>query len=195
MSEPDPVRVVLVRHGETEWSAAGRHTGRSDLPLTATGREQARRVGVALAGRQFDHVLTSPMSRAHETATLAGYGDVAVTDANLREWDYGVYEGRTRLEIAAEEPGWTVWSHLIRGGESLLSVSRRADRAVARFLELRGTILVFSHGHFLRILGVRWIGARPRLASHLELGPATISELGWETDRRSIELWNAPPTA
>lgn len=186
------VRVVLVRHGETEWSAAGRHTGRTDIPLTDAGRDQARRVGRALAGRRFARVLASPLSRAAETVRLAGFGKEAVFDDDLREWDYGIYEGRTRVEIARDEPGWTVWTRPIRGGETLAELGARADRVIARLLPLEGDVLIVSHGHFLRVLAARWIGAEPDLAGHLELATATISELGWETDRRSIEAWNAP---
>ena len=190
--EERSVRVVLARHGETEWSAAGRHTGRTDIPLTDAGREQARRLGRALAGRTFTRVLASPLVRAAETARLAGFGDRVTFDDDLREWDYGIYEGRTRAEIAREEPGWTVWTRPIRGGETLEQLGARADRVIATLLPLEGDILVFSHGHFLRVLTARWIGAEPPLAGHLELGTATLSELGWEADRRSIEFWNAP---
>lgn len=188
----EPVRVVLARHGETEWSALGRHTGRTDIPLTEAGREQARRLGRALAGRTFTRVLASPLIRAAETARLAGFGDRITFDDDLREWDYGVYEGRTRVEIAKEEPGWTVWTRPIRGGETLEELGARADRVIARLLPLEGDVLVVSHGHFLRVLAARWVGAEPGLAGHLELATATISELGWETDRRSIEAWNVP---
>lgn len=191
-SPPDePVRIVLARHGETEWSALGRHTGRTDIPLTDAGRAQARRLGRALEGRAFTRVLASPLSRAAETARLAGFADRVTFDDDLREWDYGAYEGRTRVEIAHDEPGWTVWTRPIRGGESLAELGARADRVIGRLLPLEGDVLVFSHGHFLRVLAARWIGAEPSLAGHLELGTATLSELGWETDRRSIEVWNA----
>lgn len=191
-SPPDePVRIVLARHGETEWSALGRHTGRTDIPLTDAGRAQARRLGRALEGRAFTRVLASPLSRAAETARLAGFADRVTFDDDLREWDYGAYEGRTRVEIAHDEPGWTVWTRPIRGGESLAELGARADRVIGRLLPLEGDVLVFSHGHFLRVLAARWIGAEPALAGHLELGTATLSELGWETDRRSIEVWNA----
>jgi probable phosphoglycerate mutase len=188
----EPVRIVLARHGETAWSALGRHTGRTDIPLTETGRDQARRLGRALADRAFTRVLASPLSRAAETARLAGFGARMTLDDDLREWDYGVYEGRTRVEIARDEPGWTVWTRPIRGGESLDELGARADRVIAKLLPLEGDVLVFSHGHFLRVLAARWIGAEPALAGHLELSTATLSELGWETDRRSIEVWNAP---
>src|SRR5262249_13382169 len=127
-----------------------------------------------------------------ETAALAGVGDGAIVDDDLREWDYGIYEGRTRLEIARDEPGWTVWTRPIRGGESLADLGARADRVIARLLPLDGDVLVVSHGHLLRVLAARWVGSEPALAAHLELDTATLSELGWETDRRSIEHWNVP---
>ena len=190
---PDPAtltRLVLARHGETEWSRTGRHTGRTDIPLTDLGREEARRLANVLSGRSFSRVVSSPLVRATETARLAGFGDRLEIDDDLREWDYGSYEGRTRLEIAADVPGWTVWSHPIVGGESLEELGARADRVIDRLLPSGGDVLVFSHGHFLRVLAARWIAAPPVTGSRLELWTATISELGWEHDRRVIELWN-----
>ena len=188
---PAPTRLVIARHGETEWSKASRHTGRTDIPLTDAGREGARRLGVALAGRAFSRVLTSPLSRATETARLAGFDTGVVVDPDLREWDYGVYEGRRRVDIAADDPGWTIWSRPIPGGESLDELGSRADRVIESLLPIGGDVLLFSHGHFLRVLAARWIEAPPVTASRLELATATISELGWETDRRVIEIWNA----
>jgi probable phosphoglycerate mutase len=186
-----PTRLVLVRHGETEWSKSGRHTGRTDVPLDDTGRAQARRLGEMLAGRAFSRVLSSPLSRAVETAHLAGFSEGLVLDNDLREWDYGVYEGRTRAEIAAEIPGWTVWSRPIVGGETLAQLGSRADRVIAALLPAGGDVLVFSHGHFLRVLAARWLEAEPVFASRLELWTATLSELGWEQERRVIEAWNS----
>ena len=186
-------RLVLVRHGETEWSKSGRHTGRTDIPLTDRGREQAERLGLALRGRTFSRVLSSPLARALDTCRLAGFGDrVAVMD-DLREWDYGAYEGRTRVEIAAEIPGWTVWTHPIVGGESLDDLGRRADRVIAATLPFGGDVLLFAHGHILRVLAARWIEAPTLVGSRLELATATLSELGWEQDRRVIERWNEAP--
>jgi len=189
--ERPPTRLVLARHGETEWSRTGRHTGRTDVPLTDAGREQARRLGILLAGRTFSRVLSSPLSRATETADLAGFSGRFEVDDELREWDYGVYEGRTRVEIAKEIPGWTVWTEPIVGGESLDQLGARADRVIAALLPTGGDVLVFSHGHFLRVLAARWIESPPVAASRLELWTATVSELGWEHDRRVIEVWNA----
>jgi probable phosphoglycerate mutase len=192
-SGPAPTRLVLARHGETEWSRTSRHTGRTDIPLTDTGRDEARRLGDQLAGRTFSRVVASPLVRATETARLAGFGERMELDPDLQEWDYGAYEGRRRVDIAVEEPGWTVWSRPIRDGESLDDLGARADRVIARLLPTGGDVLVFSHGHFLRVLAARWIEQPPVTASRLELSTATISELGWETDRRVIEVWNAGP--
>lgn len=188
---PTPTRLILARHGETEWSRLGQHTGRTDVPLTATGEAQARRLGAALAGRSFARVVSSPLRRALDTSRLAGFGDRVETDAELAEWDYGVYEGRRRIDIAKDIPGWTVWSHPIVGGESLAQLGARADRVIERLLAIGGDVLVFSHGHFLRVLAARWIEAPPLTANRLELATATISELGWEQDRRVVEVWNA----
>ena len=193
VSEPAPTRLVLARHGETAWSRSGQHTGRTDIPLTDVGREQARRVGAALADRSFSRVFTSPLSRAAETARLAGFESGAQVDPDLEEWDYGVYEGRRRVDIERDEPGWTVWSRPITGGESLHELAARADRVIARLLPVGGDVLLFSHGHFLRVLGARWVEADALLGSRLELGTATLSELGWEAERRVIEAWNRSP--
>ena len=189
-AEPAPTRLVIVRHGETEWSRTSRHTGRTDIPLTDAGREAARELATTLAGRAFTRVLSSPLVRALETARLAGFGDRVELDDDLREWDYGVYEGRTRVDIAKEIPGWTVWTKPIIGGETLDELGERADRVITTLLPAGGDVLLFSHGHFLRVLAARWIEAAPVSASRLELWTATVSELGWETDRRVIELWN-----
>lgn len=190
---PLPTRLVLARHGETEWSRDGRHTGRTDIPLTDAGREEARRLGEILKGRSFRRVVSSPLQRAAETARLAGFGDRVELDPDLVEWDYGIYEGRTRIDIAREIPGWTVWSQPMIGGESLDALGDRADRVIARLLPTGGDVLVFSHGHFLRVLAARWIETPPVTASRLELWTATISELGWEHERRVIEIWNSGP--
>jgi broad specificity phosphatase PhoE len=186
----EPTRLVLARHGETAWSKSGQHTGRTDIPLTDVGRDQARRLGAALAGRTFSRVVSSPLVRALDTCRLAGFGDRAIVDPELQEWDYGIYEGRRRVDIVRDEPGWTVWSRPIVGGESLAELGERADRVIAGLLPVGGDVLIFSHGHFLRVLAARWIESPPITASRLELATATISELGWETDRRVVERWN-----
>ena len=182
----------LVRHGETEWSREGRHTGITDIPLTDLGRRQAEALGSRLADHQFALVLTSPRSRATETARLAGFGDLTFTDPDLAEWDYGELEGRRTVEIAAEYPDWTIWSGPWPGGETVNEVSARADRVVERCLAaaVTGDALVFGHGHMLRVLAARWLALPGRSGSLFGLSTATISVLGWEHGRPVIEVWN-----
>ena len=182
----------LVRHGETEWARLGRHTGRTDVALTAKGRDQAHALGRRLEGHSFGLVLTSPLSRAAETARIAGYGDVAVADDDLMEWDYGALEGRTTAQINDQLTNWTIWRGPWPGGESIKQVGRRADRIIRRIRGAgpSGDVLVFAHGHLLRILAARWIGLRPVSGGLLELDTARLSILGWEREDPSIELWN-----
>ena len=189
---PDDGRhdVWLVRHGETEWARLGRHTGRTDIPLTDTGREQARTLGRRLAGHSFALVLTSPLSRASETAALAGFGDTALADPDLQEWDYGAFEGRLTSDIRAEFPGWTIWDGPWQGGETIAEVAARADRVIARLREADGDALVVAHGHLLRVLTARWLDLAPTAGGLFALGTATISILGWERERAVIEAWN-----
>jgi probable phosphoglycerate mutase len=182
-------RATLVRHGETEWSRTGKHTGRTDVPLTDVGREAAAKVAAALAGRSFTLVLTSPSARARDTATLAGFPD-AVVDDDLTEWDYGDQEGRTTPEIREDQPEWFLWKDGVTGGESLEQVAARADRAIARIRSLDGDVLVFAHGHLLRVLAARWLDQPPALGGHLILDPATISILDWERHLPAIRTWN-----
>jgi broad specificity phosphatase PhoE len=184
-----PGELWLVRHGETEWTATGQHTSHTDVPLTATGREQATYVGGVLAGRPLTVVLSSPMSRALDTCRLAGYGDAVETDDDLKEWDYGEYEGRTTADIRKERPGWTVWAGS-PGGEPLDDVSRRARRAIERATAAGGDAALFSHGHFLRILGAVWIGLPAEGGRLLSLGTASLSILGYERETRVIRQWN-----
>lgn len=184
--------VWLVRHGETEWARLGRHTGRTDIPLTDIGRDQARALGRRLTGRRFGLVLTSPLSRATETAAIAGYGEMAARDDDLMEWDYGALEGRKTADIRSEMPDWTIWRGPWPDGETADAVGARADRIVARLREARadGDALVFAHGHLLRVLAARWIGLPPASGGLFELATATLSILGWEREAPSIELWN-----
>jgi probable phosphoglycerate mutase len=184
--------VVLVRHGETEWSRDGKHTGWTDVPLTEKGRLQAGVVGDALRERHFERVLTSPLSRAAETARLAGFGDVAEQRDDLREWDYGAYEGLKTAEIREERPGWSLWRDGVPDGESADQVGARADRVIEELRSLDGDALVFAHGHLLRVLAVRWLGLDPQDGRLLALDPATISVLGYERETPVIRLWNAP---
>lgn len=182
-------RLWLVRHGETEWSAAHRHTSRTDLDLTLAGVTAAERLAGRLSGNGFVRVLASPRLRARRTAALAGFGDAAVLD-DLREWDYGEDEGRTTAEIREERPGWTVWSHGPQGGETAEDVRRRADRVVAEVRAAHGPVLAFSHGHFCRVLGARWLGLKVGTGAHLELSTASVSVLGWERETPTLEHWN-----
>lgn len=183
-------RVVLIRHGETEWSRTGRHTGRSDVPLTDAGRRQAERLGERLSAERFVRVLTSPQGRAVETCAIAGFGDVAEPRADLREWDYGDYEGRTRREVRRERPGWTVWRGGCPGGETAADVAERVDRVIAELRDTQGDTAVFAHGHALRVLAVRWIGLRPEVGENLPLDTAALSTVGWDREVPAIRLWN-----
>jgi probable phosphoglycerate mutase len=187
---PPEQQIVLVRHGETEWSREGRHTGRTDLPLTERGREEATTLGAAFAGRSFALVLTSPLRRATETCRLVGLGDVAAPREDLREWDYGLYEGRTTTEIREEMPGWTLWHDGCPDGESAADVGARADRVIAELREEDGDVAVFAHGHLLRVLGARWIGLDPSVGGRLALDTATVSILGRHREVPVLQLWN-----
>jgi probable phosphoglycerate mutase len=181
--------VWLVRHGETEWSRLGRHTSHSDIPLTPAGLDQARWLADRLRPHQFDLVLTSPLVRARQTATLAGFPD-AIPDIDLHEWDYGDLEGRTTDEIRVDRAGWRIWTGPWPGGETPDDVARRADRVIARAVAIPGDSLVFAHGHFLRVLAARWLRLPPTEGQLFALGTATVSVLGWEHDRPVIQLWN-----
>jgi len=182
--------VVLVRHGETEWSRDGRHTGWTDVPLTDVGRAQARALGDLLRNRDFATVLTSPLQRAAETCSLAGYGDSAEVVDELREWDYGAYEGRTTPDIRRDVPGWTVWTHGVVGGESIEEVADRADAVIELVRDEEGDVALFAHGHVLRILATRWCDFDANAARHLMLDTATISILGYERETPAIRSWN-----
>ena len=183
-------RLFLVRHGETEWSRSGQHTSRTDLPLTPNGVRQAELLARRLASQRFAAVFSSPLRRALETCRIAGLDREAIVTDDLREWDYGQYEGRTTDDIRADEPGWTIWTAQIVGGESLADVGRRVDRVIDRALQVDGDVALFGHGHCLRILAARWIGLPPVGGALLELSTATVSRLGWERETRVIELWN-----
>ena len=188
-----PPEVVLVRHGETEWSRDGRHTGRTDVELTEQGRRDAEALGALLAGRRFALVLMSPLSRASETCRLAGFGGVAEPSDDLLEWDYGEYDGRRTVEIRVERPGWTLWRDGVPGGESADDVGARADRVVARLRELNGDAAVFAHGHLLRVLSARWVGLEAAAGRFFALDTATLSVLGYERETAVIRSWNRRP--
>lgn len=185
-------QIFLIRHGETEWSRTGRHTGRTDIPLTDEGKRRAELLGQTLRDRKFA-VWTSPLERARETCRLAGF-NAAEIDDGLREWDYGVFEGRTTLDIRRETPDWSVWLSPIAGGESLEEVAERARQVITRVTAATdGDIGLFAHGHILRILAACWIGLPPVTGRFLALDTASISVLGYERRTRVIRQWNFVP--
>ena len=184
-------QLVLVRHGQTEWSEAGRHTSRTDVPLTPEGELEAADLRERLAGRTFALVLVSPRLRALETARLAGLESRAAVDADLVEWDYGQYEGLTTAEIRVSAPGWTIWAAGAPGGESPADVAARADRVLAHVSDATGDVLLVAHGHFLRVLTARWLGLDADAGRFFRLDPASLSELGHERDEQVVLRWNA----
>ncbi len=188
-----PPRLWLVRHGETEWSLSGAHTGRTDIPLTSRGIEQAKALGAALAGNHFALVLTSPLQRARETCRLAGFGECARIVPDLREWDYGAYEGRTTADISRDAPGWSLWQAGVPGGETVEQVAERVRRVIELARAAGGDALLFGHGHSLRILTACWLGLPPACGRLFALTPASISLLGWEHDTPVIQTWNTTP--
>jgi probable phosphoglycerate mutase len=184
--------IWLIRHGETEWSRSGAHTGRTDLPLTDAGRENAVAVGRWMAGHSFSLVLTSPLSRARDTCRLAGFGDAAQVDPNLCEWDYGDYEGRTTADIRQESPDWSLWTAGPLHGETVEQVSVRAEAVLARILREEGDVALFAHGHILRILTARWLGLPPDCGRLFALATGSVSVLGYERETHVIAQWNVP---
>jgi len=182
--------VWLVRHGETEWSRLGRHTGRTDVPLTDVGRTQAVAVGRRLADHAFALVLSSPLSRALETARRAGFAEVVETTDDLLEWDYGADEGRTTPDIRRDRPDWTIWRDGPKDGERADDVAARTDRVIARARAATGDVLLFAHGHVLRVLAARWLGQPPSAGGLYALSTATLSVLGWERETAVLERWN-----
>jgi broad specificity phosphatase PhoE len=188
--------LYLVRHGQTEWSLSGQHTGRSDIPLTAQGEDEARALAPWLAGLTFDHVFTSPRQRAQRTCALAGLGAKAEIEADLAEWDYGDYEGQRSAAIRSQRPHWTIFEDGCPGGEMPSDVAMRADRLIARLKQMQGRIALFSHGHFGVVLAARWIGLPVIEAQHLLLSTASVNVLGYapsHPDVPVIALWNATP--
>jgi broad specificity phosphatase PhoE len=192
MSTP-PQDVVLVRHGETEWTRSGKHTGRTDIPLTEAGRREAEALRRVLRERMFARVLTSPLQRAAETCRLAGFGAVAETRDDLREWDYGAYEGRKTVDIRKERPDWSLWRDGAPGGETPAGVGARVDGVIADIRSADSDVAAFAHGHVLRVLAARWLGLGPEAGALFALDPATISVLGYERETPVIRLWNAHP--
>ena len=188
MNEGD--EVVLVRHGETQWTRSGRHTGRTDIPLTERGREQAQRIGRVLRDRRFALVLASPLSRALETCRLAGFGEHAELTDDLLEWDYGDYEGRRTDDIRVTRPRWSLWSDGVPGGETADDVAARVDRLVARARAAGGSVALFAHAHVLRVLTARWLGLGPEGGGLFVMAPAAVSMLGYEREASVIRRWN-----
>jgi probable phosphoglycerate mutase len=193
-------RVVLIRHGETDWSQQRRHTGRTDLPLNAEGQRRARQLAAfftTFPDAAEATVFTSPLLRARQTCELAGLCDGATVDEDLVEWDYGEFEGTETSTLRAADPDWSIWTATIERGESLAAVGRRADRVLARLGNIEGTVVLFAHAHFLRIFAARWCECPPAAGRRLTLLPASVSVLGHERDVRVIEQWNlntdAPP--
>ena len=184
--------IYLARHGETAWTITGQHTGRTDLPLTERGESNALRLGERLSGLTFAKVFTSPLQRARRTCELAGFGSVAQIDPDLMEWDYGEYEGRLTVDILKERPDWQLFRDGAPGGETPQQVAARADRVVSRVRAVSGDVLLFSSGHFLRVLATRWIGMEPINGKFFMLGTASLSALGYENSisHPAIRLWN-----
>ena len=193
MSASRRPRVVVVRHGETEWSASGRHTSRTDLPLTDEGRRRAEGLAGALSEWTFAVVLSSPLRRARETCEIAGFASRAELDDDLREWGYGEYEGLTTPEIMERDPDWSLWRDGCPGGEQPGEVAARADRVLARLAAADGDGLVFAHGHLLRVLAARWVALEAAFGARLALGAGSISVLAHERDTSVIERWNHVP--
>jgi probable phosphoglycerate mutase len=184
-------RMVLLRHGATEWSLSGQHTGRTDIPLLDLGRVQARVAGEALRSMTFAQVLTSPLVRARDTCILAGFEGEPEPD--LLEWDYGAYEGLTTAQIRAERPGWSLWTDGVPGGEGAADVGRRVDRVIARARQAEGDTLCVAHGHVLRVLAARWLDLPAVAGRLLSLSTGTLSTLGWEHDSAVVSHWNVVP--
>jgi broad specificity phosphatase PhoE len=185
-----PSQLWLIRHGETEWTLSGAHTGSTDIPLTDAGHRQAVKLRESLAGRHFALVLSSPLSRARETCCLAGFGDAAQIEPNLVEWRYGDYEGRTTAQIHREAPGWSLWRSGVPNGEQITEVAARANCVIRRALRADGDVALFGHGHILRILAACWLELAPECGRLFALDTAAIGVLGYERDVRVISNWN-----
>ena len=187
-------RAILVRHGETEWTLSGQHTGATDIPLTEHGRAAARQLAPLAAKARFALVLTSPLGRARETCQLAGLAEQAEVDSNLREWNYGDYEGLTRQQIHALDPGWMLFTAGCPGGESPAEVAARVDQVIARIRNVDGDVALFAHGHLFRVFAARWLGLPPQVGNQFLLDPATISVMSHYRGAPAIKCWNAPFT-
>jgi broad specificity phosphatase PhoE len=184
-------QVYLMRHGETQWSLSGQHTGITDLPLTENGRKMAKLLGPALSKETFSLVLTSPLERARKTCELAGFGDRAEIDRDLMEWNYGEYEGLTQEQIQARAPGWMIFTDGCPGGESPEQVAARVDRVIARVRSVKGHAALFAHGHFFKVFAARWLGLSVATGCHFVLDTATLSVLSYYRDIPAVKRWNA----
>lgn len=187
----DVQRVYAVRHGETEWSRSGQHTGRTDIPLTQHGRETARRLRPVVTRETFALVLASPLQRARETCALTGFDGVAEIDRDLLEWDYGQYEGLTPKEIHAQAPGWMIFTDGCPGGEAPEQVGARVDRVIERVRGVQGNVALFAHGHLLRALAARWLGLPVSAGRHFLLDTGTLNVLSYYRGVPAIKRWNA----
>ena len=188
--ETDDIEVWLVRHGETEWSRSGQHTGTSDLPMTEAGERAATALRDLLAGTSFDLILSSPLVRARRTAELAGFAEASI-DADLVEWDYGDYEGRTRIDIQDERPDWSIWTDGAPNGESPEDISARVDRVIDKCHAVGGRVLLFAHGHVLRTFAARWIEQPVTVGAHLPLDTAKLCVLAYDRGTPTLDRWNA----
>lgn len=186
----EDLEIWLVRHGETEWSIIGAHTGITDVALTHRGRDQAAIIGSQLEGKQFARVLTSPRQRARETCRLAGFGEVAEIEDAIQEWDYGAYEGKATSEIRRTRPDWSLWNDGVPDGETIDQVAGRAARVIEKCLRCTGPVLLFSHAHFLRVLTSCWLGLEPQAGRLFGMDVASLSVLGFERENRVIRHWN-----
>ncbi len=184
------LQLWLIRHGETEWSLSGAHTSRTNIPLTERGKERAAKIRDYLAQRKFSLVLTSPLLRARETCRIAGYADVAQIEENLREWDYGIFEGRTTADIRKDQPDWSIWDSPVPEGEPVEHVAARAQKVIDRALQAGGDVALFAHAHILRILAATWLGLEPRGGRLFALGTGSVSTLGYERENQVISTWN-----
>jgi broad specificity phosphatase PhoE len=190
---PERPEIWLARHGETEWSRAMRHTGRTDIELTERGRQQAQLLRRGLEDRSFVRVITSPLSRAVDTCALAGLGDRAERSDALLEWDYGEYEGLTTPQIRVRRPAWVLWRDGCPGGETAADVGARVDPLLAELRRADGDVALFAHGHVLRVLAARWLGLEPQSGALLALETGTLSTLGWERETAVVRCWNLSP--
>lgn len=187
----NPLRIFLCRHGQTEWSISGQHTGSTDIPLTEQGKKEAASLKQKLEGIPFEAIYSSPRKRAKMTCELAGFGKRMQEEPLAVEWDYGAYEGRTSLEILSQNPHWNLFTQGAPQGETPQQIAKRADLFIQKVLHYKTNVILFSHGHFLRVLACRWMGLNPDMAAHLKLDVASISILGFEKDQQALHLWNS----